>query len=336
MIHFLVQIIRMILEHAGLGMDSTFWTDKPYGSSRSIVRRIATSLPLKPCPRVQLQLHPYPEEADSSNQTSNENGIVASLADVAWIDEYEGESFTRLRSNVCPGYILPSPQVHRLGKPLTRQVSLPNITREELEPKTPVIANDEAIQKISALENELAQLREQIARIVIAQEQNALISAGSLTPLAAPPVPPPPPPPPPPPGLHRSVSAMDLIKERRGKKNSSDSVLLDSGPKQSEIPNMLDILKDMTKVKLRTVKKPMEGTSKTKPGDPTDAAALIAAALKRKFAHRYRNDSENEKEMKIPTSECNTAAETEIPFFGQHMLKSTGKRKVLVSSTSKP
>lgn len=29
---------------------------KSYGSSRSIVRRIATSLPLKPCPRVHFQV----------------------------------------------------------------------------------------------------------------------------------------------------------------------------------------------------------------------------------------------------------------------------------------
>ena len=31
-------------------------TAKPYGSSRSIVRRIATSLPLQPCPRVHFQV----------------------------------------------------------------------------------------------------------------------------------------------------------------------------------------------------------------------------------------------------------------------------------------
>lgn len=33
-----------------------FGSAKPYGSSRSIVRRIATSLPLKPCPRVHFQV----------------------------------------------------------------------------------------------------------------------------------------------------------------------------------------------------------------------------------------------------------------------------------------
>lgn len=33
-----------------------FTAAKPYGSSRSIVRRIATNLPLKPCPRVHFQV----------------------------------------------------------------------------------------------------------------------------------------------------------------------------------------------------------------------------------------------------------------------------------------
>lgn len=33
-----------------------FGSAKPYGSSRSIVRRIATNLPLKPCPRVHFQV----------------------------------------------------------------------------------------------------------------------------------------------------------------------------------------------------------------------------------------------------------------------------------------
>lgn len=33
-----------------------FGSAKPYGSTRSIVRRIATSLPLKPCPRVHFQV----------------------------------------------------------------------------------------------------------------------------------------------------------------------------------------------------------------------------------------------------------------------------------------
>ncbi|MBN3309679.1 MTFR1 regulator, partial [Amia calva] len=222
--------------------------DKPYGSSRSIVRRIATSLPLKPCPRVHVQIHPY---ADGSVNTPKDNGIVASLADVAWIDE-DDESFTR--SELQPGFIFTSHQRRRFCQPLTRQTSLAALTTEDPEPKSPSLENNEAIQKITVLENELAKLRAQIAQIVLIQEQNTQIA---------------------------------------------------------EVPNMLDVLKDMTKVKLRSVKKPEHGAAKVTSSDPMDTASLIAEALKRKFAHRYRSDSQSESDFNIPDKK---QTKTETPL----------------------
>ncbi|KAF0021692.1 hypothetical protein F2P81_026055 [Scophthalmus maximus] len=118
-----------------------------------------------------------------------------------------------------------------------------------------------------------------------------------------------------------------MIKERRGKKTDGQTVL-DSKP--AEIPSMLDVLKDMSKVKLRSVKsRPVEGVANAKSGAPTDAATLIAEALKRKFAHRYRHDSEhNDKDdFKLPVPDVKPRTET--PLFGQHMLKSTGKKNLL-------
>lgn len=70
--------------------------------------------------------------------------------------------------------------------------------------------------------------------------------SGSLPP------PPPPPPLPPPPSLQRTFSAIELIKERKGKRGDCQTSL---DPKPAEIPNMLDVLKDMSKVKLRSVKR---------------------------------------------------------------------------------
>lgn len=66
------------------------------------------------------------------------------------------------------------------------------------------------------------------------------------------PPPPPPPPLPPPPGLQRTFSAIDLIKERKGKRGDRQASL---ESKPAEVPNMLDVLKDMSKVKLRSVKR---------------------------------------------------------------------------------
>lgn len=254
---------------------------------------------------------------------------MATLADVGWMDREESDGAGRNRFEADTGLFFRTQQC----RPLRRRRSLPSLHQAEPAPQSQTMINDEAIQKIGVLETELAKLRAQIAQIVQAQEQSAQFTApapgGPPVPQAPPtaPVPPPPPPPPPPcpaPGMQRSYSAIDLIRERRGKKAEQKTVL-DSAPKKPELPNMLDVLKDMGKVKLRSVKSHQEDT-KPKPVEPTDAAALIAEALKRKFAHRYRSDSECDANFNLPAPENKTHVET--PLFGQHMLKSTGRKKL--------
>lgn len=56
---------------------------------------------------------------------------------------------------------------------------IPKQLEEKEGPKTAAATNDEALQKISALENELASLRAQIAKIVSLQEQQHL-TAGTV------------------------------------------------------------------------------------------------------------------------------------------------------------
>uniref|UniRef100_A0A5F8GBM4 Mitochondrial fission regulator n=1 Tax=Monodelphis domestica TaxID=13616 RepID=A0A5F8GBM4_MONDO len=303
-----------IPQDLGLSALQVLWSGKPYGSSRSIVRKIGTNLSLIQCPRVQFQLTSHLTEWSPDQ---HQEDAVASFADVGWIAKEEGEVSTRLRG---------------WGK---GEVSLPNFSQEDPEPKVTVLANEEALQKISALELELATLRAQIAKIVTLQEQQSLASGG-LSPTTLPgapessaapppPVPPPPLPPPPPPpplpssGLHQSVSAIDLIKERREKKTSAGKILIENIPKKPEVPNMLEILKDMNNVKLRSVKR-SEQDLKPKPVDPADPASLIAEALKKKFAYRYRSDSQPETEKSMPASESKATSETML--FGPHMLKS--------------
>ncbi|NWH55022.1 MTFR1 regulator, partial [Fregata magnificens] len=274
-------------------------------------------------------------EGNHPNQLGED--AVASFADVGWVAQEEGEVSTRLRSEVWSKTAQPlSGELHHSGKSPCRQMSLQNPLEEEPVSRSIVTANEEALQKISALENELATLRAQIAKIVILQEQQNLTGVGSslvasaAVPVAPPPPPPPPPPPLPPPGLQQSMSAIELIKERKNKKTNSGENLTENGPKKFEIPNMLEILKDMNSVKLRSVKRPSEGT-KSKVADPTDPAALIAEALKKKFAYRYQNDSQSETEKVIPKSETKT--KTEVVLFGPHMLKSTGKMKTLIEKS---
>uniref|UniRef100_A0A1A8CHQ0 Mitochondrial fission regulator n=1 Tax=Nothobranchius kadleci TaxID=1051664 RepID=A0A1A8CHQ0_NOTKA len=323
-------------EHARTEMDLAFGSAKPYGSSRSIIRRIATSLPIKPCPRVHFQLFPYTEGTGVLIGTRKQHSFVASLADIAWIDGEEEEDDDEgcvgnpSRSEIPAGLMFRVQQPQR--KPLPRQRSLPSLHQGAPDPQGAATANDEAIQKIGVLETELAKLRAQIAQIVMAQEKTAQSAAATGVPPpppsgALPPPPPPPPPPLPPPGLQRTFSAIELIKERRGK-NTNSQTTLDS--KQAEIPNMLEILKDISKVKLRSVQsRSVDEDTRAKPQEPADAAALIAEALKRKFAHRYRHGSDQDDKTDLPHPVPEVKVQTETPLFGQHMLKPTGKRKLV-------
>ncbi|XP_072897629.1 mitochondrial fission regulator 1-like [Hemitrygon akajei] len=307
---FLFDVIRMFLEYAGVDTNSLqlFWSNRPYGSSRSIIRRIGTNLPLKPCPRVHFQILHSPREV-AQNSSEAQNGEVASLADVGWIVGEQVDSFAKLR-------------------PIHRQASLPSMRDFKAEPGTSTVAGDAALEKINVLENELAKLRQQIAMIVMVQEQNSLSAViPDAAPHCVPPLPPPPPPLPPPPPFQRSVSAIDLIKERRGKKADNEQKICN--PKH-QMPNMLEVLKDINKVKLRSVKRPVDDL-KPKPDQCAEnPAALIAAALKRKFAYRYNCDSSDEN----CSSNSDFKASTEPPNFGQHLLKPTGKRKSSLEITS--
>ena len=58
--------------------------------------------------------------------------------------------------------------------------------------------------------------------------------------------------------------------------------------------------------------------------DVTDPAALIAEALKKKFAHRYRSDSQGEAENGISKSASEATSETVLvsmtsDFFAEHL-----------------
>lgn len=58
----------------------------------------------------------------------------------------------------------------------------------------------------------------------------------------------------------------------------------------------------------------MEVDAKMRSNEPADAAALIAEALKRKFAHRYRHDSEREdkEDFKLPVPDVKPQTETPL------------------------
>ncbi|XP_060676520.1 mitochondrial fission regulator 2 isoform X3 [Hemiscyllium ocellatum] len=303
----LLNFICELLEYFGISSDLQLfqqWQNKPYGQTRSIVRRIGSLLPLNHWPRVCFQLLEGLHVADSCNNSYKPT--VLSLADIPWIADDEGETCTRFRNEVRP--------------PKAEQVI--SLKQERCTPMMSLnypkngnnTSNENALNKISQLEDELSRLRSQIAMLITLQDQRSGTPAISIPPpkLTSTPfgalcdplgnaLPPPPPPPPPPLPMsiakNSAASASNLGEESQAMKSNPSHVTIKSKLTEN-LPNpfkMMDVLKDMQNVKLKVVARSPGGTPmRKKPAIKTpvsDPAALIADALKRKFSHRYMNDS---------------------------------------------
>ncbi|NWW09986.1 MTFR2 regulator, partial [Oreocharis arfaki] len=283
---------------------------KEYGSTRSVVRRLGTILSLEPYPRPYFQFVQDPSPLGYDEQSAAPAPVAPSLADVLWVANDEGQTCTRLRTesrrkekSTAPLDLYPSPD------------SIQSIPKNSAQKDS---VDQAALQKISALEDELTFLRAQIAAIVSAQTLGSIPSQAFKTlstpdgfyPLAAMTSTPlsvshkhfviPSPPPLPsgaPSGVDSGNSALELIKQRRAARNS-DSTAADSTDHQrtKNIPSMMDVLKDLNKVQLRAVERSPGGTPLSRPkkrqNSDWDPVALLTHALKQKFAHK--NDDEDD------------------------------------------
>ncbi|XP_054875942.1 mitochondrial fission regulator 2 [Poeciliopsis prolifica] len=349
----ILYVLRMVLDYFGVPPEMLVpvWDTQLCGQYRSIVRMIGTNLPLKPTPRVHFQIplvtykpHGYIEiEADAP--------AIPTFADVMWVFDYEGESFARTRNH------LPPKKDGIFSQDLMR---FPRLAQNQAERRGEGCvrqrADPEALQKITQLESELLKLRAQIAMIVTAAPTSALtdtqnapfsplmspapLPALTSTPLHAPPPPPPPPPLPPSSqsAFSEKSSVMDLIKKRRN--NNSDKGQLQAqqsgfskNMENKLIPSMLDVLRDLNQVKLRSVQRSPGGTpvrrrsNKCETALLNDPAALIARALKKKFA-QHRHDTSSDKENSV---ELSPFGSPDTPPVSHHTRRSQGRRHLLTS-----
>ncbi|NXA11805.1 MTFR2 regulator, partial [Sapayoa aenigma] len=281
---------------------------KEYGSTRSFVRRLGTILSLEPCPRpyFQLVLDPSPLSYDEQGAAP-----TPSLADVLWVANDEGQAFARLRT-----------ELWRKEKSTAHHDLYPSADSIQSNPKSSAQKDNidqAALQKISALEDELTLLRAQIATIVSVQTLGSIPSKAFKTldtpdgfyPVAAMTSTPlsishnhfviPSPPPLPsglPSGVDARKSAVELVKQRPAPRNSG-STAADSADHQKtkNIPNMMDVLKDLNKVQLRAVERSPGGTPISRPkkrqSSDWDPVALLTHALKQKFAHKYYDEDDS-------------------------------------------
>ncbi|XP_037376335.1 mitochondrial fission regulator 2 [Talpa occidentalis] len=353
----ILNILREMLEYFGVPIDQALqiWENKDYGSTRSIVRIIGKILPLAPCPRPTFELVPVL----NSVGTSNCGSVVPSFADILCVANEEEASCLRFRSSIWKNEEEEKMEFsHSLQ--LVWDPLLPAL-RHKKTMKNNRPSSDAAFKKIAALEDELTSLRSQIATIVAMQELKRSTNSNSfdlndgpiclgqrpswetaqlrgepdLFSSSSPPSPPPPPPLPPqlpslqpPSSLHLESnnicnsdnSGTEMKKQHPGASKTNCSHR-SKHQKSKDVPNMLDVLKDLNKVKLRAIERSPGGRpihKRKRQNSPWDPVALISHALKQKFA--FQEDHSFEKENR--SWESSPFSSPETSRFGHRTFQS--------------
>ncbi|NXL28820.1 MTFR2 regulator, partial [Glaucidium brasilianum] len=283
---------------------------KKYGSTRSVVRRLGTILSLEPHPRPYFQFVRDPSPLGNDEQSTAPTPVAPSLADVLCMENNEGQAFTRLRSELWKKE--KSTMYHDLHPSID---SIQSVIKHSTQKDC--LVDQATLQKISALEDELIFLRGQIAAIVSAQTLGSIPSQALKTfstsdgfyPVPAMTSTPMsvshnhfviPSPPPLPSGVPSGIGAGNL-KQRRAERNGGSTAAGSADHQRTKtVPSMMDVLKDLNKVQLRTTERSPGGTPLSKPkkgrSSDWDPVALLTHALKQKFAHKNDEDDSLDKE----------------------------------------
>uniref|UniRef100_A0A8B9I631 Mitochondrial fission regulator n=1 Tax=Anser brachyrhynchus TaxID=132585 RepID=A0A8B9I631_9AVES len=324
------------------------WQKKEYGSTRSVVRRLGTILSLEPYPRPYFQLVQDLCPLDYDEQNTAPAPVAPSLADVLWVARDEGQAFARFRTEL---WRKEKSTAYRDLHPSID--SIPSVPKNSIQKDS--LVDRAALQKISALEDELTFLRAQIATIVAAHTLGNIPSQAFKTfslPDGSYPVPamtstplsvshnhfvipsPPPLPSGAPSAVGASNSAIELIKQRRAARNSASTTADSAADHQrtKNIPSMMDVLKDLNKVQLRATERSPGGTPLSKPkkrlSSDWDPVAILTHALKQKFAHKFE-DSDDSLDKENRSFDSSPFSSPEIPLVGRCSLKSNANSSLI-------
>uniref|UniRef100_A0A3P9M7T2 Mitochondrial fission regulator n=1 Tax=Oryzias latipes TaxID=8090 RepID=A0A3P9M7T2_ORYLA len=257
------------------------WQNKPHGSTRSVVRRIGSTLPLKPPQRACFQ-----ELPGLPSLRPADGPMVPTLADIAWIVADEEETYARVRSDTRPlkHEWRPTPLLV-----LHRNSSVPNFRREGKRMEGLRKPGVTALNCTTALQDELSKLRAQIAKIVANDTGSNPLTPDLLSPddtsmsfsmapfetapyqpaAIAP----------------ASFVISDVTEEDEDEEedNDKDEVSAEedtvSLSKSTSFADVMDILKDMNRMKM-SKDRYNRGCSSLR---EEDSALLISEALKKKF-----------------------------------------------------
>jgi len=318
------------------------------GNKRSLIRMIGSNLPMKNVERPRFEILPSGIKVVESESKS----AIFSLSDIGRLSELPGHGRQYLSQALIGKKNSPSKSEFRDTASLSSGYATPIIPQEQME------------TKINALEDELSTLRQQIAQLIAVQRNNtSSMNSSELqstlpvdastplkpslpippppTPMGMPGIPPPPPlgipiPPPPPvplsaPKKSATKDFKQLIRERKLAKGKDVGEPASTEAKPKPI-SMSDVLKDLHKVKLKSVDRKEDENQWRSPGgtpmnkkslpplkkkQPVDSATFIQEALRRKFS-RISKEKRNE------SSEDLKEWSDSPPRFGQHMLKKRG------------
>ncbi|KAK1894583.1 Mitochondrial fission regulator 1-like [Dissostichus eleginoides] len=266
------------------------WQNKPHGSARSFVRKIGSTLPLRPPQRACFQ-----ELPGLPPLRPIQGPMVPTLADIAWIAADEEETYARVRSDSRPlkHEWRPTPLLV-----LHRNSSVPNFRREGKRLEGLRKPGVTAMNRTTALQDELSRLRSQIAKIVSSDSGSNPLTPDllspddtsmsfSMAPFEAAPFQPAAAaaasfviklvPDPLPPVSMTASATFDLDRPSMDFREAEEDTV--SLSKSTSFADVMDILKDMNRMKMSKERYNRGCTSLRE----EDSASLISEALRKKF-----------------------------------------------------